>query len=202
MAIRPETHRAAGQARRVALLEAAIEVIAESGVDAATHRAITAKAKMPLSTTSYFFTSIDELIAEAIQMTATRLITTLDGVLEEITDADLTPDEIVDRCVDLIIALPTTYLAAEFQIYIQCSHRPELQAGAHHMMSTFERIAGSILRQAGADDPRLVRPLVALIDGFALQRFAWPRGESDRKELADGIRGLFRVYAPVSTASD
>ena len=64
MPIRPATHRASGQARRAALLEAAVEVIAEQGVAGATHRAVAARAGMPTSTTSYFFSSLDELMAQ------------------------------------------------------------------------------------------------------------------------------------------
>jgi len=36
--------------------------------------------------------------------------------------------------------------------------------------------------------------VVALIDGFALQRFALPRDDSDRQQLAAGLRILFHAY--------
>ena len=38
------------------------------GAGAVTHRAVAARAGVPLSTTSYFFSSIDELVTEALRV--------------------------------------------------------------------------------------------------------------------------------------
>jgi len=195
--MRPPTHRAAGKARRNALLEAAVEVIAERGVSGATHRAIADKAKVPLSTTSYFFASIDELIAEAMRMAATQLIAALDEARADIAADGLSPEEMIDRYVDLLIDVPATFRAAEFEIYVQCGHNPELQAIARNLIASFEQAARALLREVGAPDPDVgARSLVALADGFALQRFAWPRGDADRQHLAAGLRALLTVFVP------
>lgn len=53
--------------RRTALVQAALRVIAQEGVAAATTRAIVAEAGMSLASFHYVFTSRDELIAECIQ---------------------------------------------------------------------------------------------------------------------------------------
>jgi DNA-binding transcriptional regulator YbjK len=53
--------------RRIALVQAALRVIAEQGVAAATTRAIVAEAGMSLASFHYVFTSRDELIGECIQ---------------------------------------------------------------------------------------------------------------------------------------
>ena len=58
---------AAGEAgaRRAApeaILEAALRVIAERGVEAVTHRAVADAAGVPLSATTYYFESLDELL--------------------------------------------------------------------------------------------------------------------------------------------
>ncbi|WP_167487778.1 TetR/AcrR family transcriptional regulator [Nocardia terpenica] len=199
MPIRPPTHRAAGQAKRTALLEAAVEVIAEGGVNAATHRAIARRAGVPLSTTSYFFASIDELVVAAMDMMATRLI---DGIEQATADIvgdvgtnrfDL--DAAIERYVDLFLAVPPSFLAAEFTIYVQSPHNPQLQALAHRLMAAFERAAETTLSAAGATDPAAgARAIIALIDGFALQRFAWPRPDADRTPLASGLTALFHAY--------
>ncbi|MFI9510953.1 TetR/AcrR family transcriptional regulator [Nocardia sp. NPDC052566] len=195
MPIRPPTHRAAGQARRTALLEAAVEVIAVGGVTAATHRAIATKAQVPLSTTSYFFASIDELVAEAMDMMVTQLLARIDTVAAEIADQSLGTDEMVERYVDLLLDVPQSFLAAVFTIYAQCPYRPQIQELAHRMMAAFEAAAEKVLRIAGAKDPgEGARAVVALVDGFALQRFAWPRGDDDRAPLACGLRALFHAY--------
>jgi DNA-binding transcriptional regulator YbjK len=195
MAIRPPTHRAAGQARRSAVLEAAVKVIAEGGIGAATHRAIAARAQVSLSTTSYFFTSIDELIAEAMELTAQRLIAAVDDITTDITNTPMTLDEMIDRYVDLLVGLPSTNLAAEFAIYLQSAFRPELRPLARRLMLAFEETTVAVLRAAGAADPDAgARPVIALIDGFALQRFALPRHDTDRQQLTAGLRILFHAY--------
>jgi len=152
---------------------------------------------VPLSTTSYFFASIDELIAEAMRMAATQLIAALDEARADIAADGLSPEEMIDRYVDLLIDVPATFRAAEFEIYVQCGHNPELQAIARNLIASFEQAARALLREVGAPDPDVgARSLVALADGFALQRFAWPRGDADRQHLAAGLRALLTVFVP------
>ncbi|MEG8184253.1 TetR family transcriptional regulator [Nocardia terpenica] len=199
MPIRPPTHRAAGQAKRAALLEAAVEVIAEGGMNAATHRAIARRAGVPLSTTSYFFASIDELVVAAMDMMATRLIESIDAATADIVGDVGTDrfdiDAAIGRFVDLFLAVPPNFLAAEFTIYVQSPHNPELRALAHRLMAAFERAAEATLSAAGATDPTTgARAIIALIDGFALQRFARPRPDADRAPLASGLTALFHAY--------
>ena len=157
---------------------------------------------MPLSTTSYFFGSIDELITEAMRMSATRLIAALDQSRAEIAAEGLSPAEMIDRYVDLLIDVPATFRAAEFEIYVQCGHMPELQAIAHDLIAGFEQAAHALLRDVGAPNPDVgARSLVALADGFALQRFAWPRGDDDRQQLAIGLRALLTSFVPVAVTA-
>ncbi len=195
MPIRPSTHRASGQARRAALLEAAVEVIAEVGVAGATHRAIAGRAGVPLSTTSYFFASIDELIAAAMQVVAERLIAQVDEVAAELARGPIDVDGAIDQLVDLLSGVRTVDLAAQFEIYLQSAHRPQLQSVAHHMMISFERAAEVALRAAGVPHPaEAARAVVAMIDGFELHRLTWPRGAADRRALDTGLRALVHSY--------
>ncbi|PCE22186.1 hypothetical protein BWP39_21160 [Paraburkholderia acidicola] len=197
MPIRPPKHRAAAQARRTTLLEAAIDVIAEKGIDGATHRAIAARAEMPLSTTSYFFASIDELVAEAMQTIAARLIGQVEDLISGFVSVDGDVEGSIERLVELLTASRPAEIAAEFEIYLQCRQRPELQATAHHMMASFEQTTEAALRAMGVNQPgEAARVMIALLDGFALHRLAWPRGDADRRVLLGGIRALMRAYLP------
>jgi AcrR family transcriptional regulator len=56
--------RAKGEKSRQAILTAAMVVIAKRGLHAITHRAIAAEAGVPLSLTTYFFTSLQDLIEQ------------------------------------------------------------------------------------------------------------------------------------------
>ena len=72
--------RASARLRRAALVQAAAELASEVGAGSVTHRAVAARAGVPLSTTSYFFSSIDELVTEALATSATGHIEGLDQV--------------------------------------------------------------------------------------------------------------------------
>jgi DNA-binding transcriptional regulator YbjK len=55
------------QARRNALATAAVEIIAEVGIGRATHRAVAARAGLPLGATTYYFPSLDALIGAGLE---------------------------------------------------------------------------------------------------------------------------------------
>lgn len=58
------------QARREALAAATIEIVAELGIGRTTHRAVAARAGLPLGATTYYFPTLDALIAAALQKAA------------------------------------------------------------------------------------------------------------------------------------
>ena len=86
---------------RAALLEAAVEVIAEEGVAGATHRSIAARAGMSTSTTSYFFSSLDDLIAAALEVVGDRIVARVEAVTASVASAQaqLSPQQAIDRFV-------------------------------------------------------------------------------------------------------
>ncbi|TPQ15636.1 TetR family transcriptional regulator [Streptomyces sporangiiformans] len=201
MPIRPATHRASGQARRTALLEAAIEVIAEGGVGKATHRSIAARAGMPLSTTSYFFSSLDDLIAAALQVVADRISARVEEALRKIDEAALGPEESIEPFLEQLLSTPQSELTAQFEIYLECARRPQLQATAHQIMASIERAAEASLRALGISHATRRAPMVvAMLDGFALHRRAWPRGEADRRMLREALSTLLRTFAAQDSA--
>jgi len=195
MSIRPATHRASGRARRAALLDAAVEVIAEQGVAGATHRSIAARAGMSTSTTSYFFSSLDDLIAAALQVVGDRIVERVDSVTAQVADAELGPQESIDRFVDAVMAEPERDTVAQFEIYLECARRPQLQSTAHQIMASIERGAEASLRALGIAHAQERAPLVvAMLDGLALHRHARPRGPSDRRVITDAMYALHRGF--------
>ncbi|MEU1340182.1 TetR/AcrR family transcriptional regulator [Streptomyces sp. NPDC090075] len=202
MGIRPQTHYARGQARRERLLDATAELIASRGLEGVTHRAVAAAAGLPASTTSYFFASMDELIGAAV----TRIA---DGVLEATRDlvadaptadgAAPAPDY-VDQLIDVLIASKETLIRAQFEAYLATSRRPELVEPVQRIVQALEDAAESMFVALGAPDARLAgRELVAMVDGFALQRLAHPRPD-DRAVLRDALRRLIAAHLDEASA--
>ena len=52
-----------GERRRYALVSAAADLLCEGGFDAVRHRAVARRAGLPLASTTYYFSSLDDLIA-------------------------------------------------------------------------------------------------------------------------------------------
>ncbi|GEE03461.1 TetR family transcriptional regulator [Gordonia spumicola] len=195
MPIRPATHRASGQAKRAALLQAAIDVVAEKGIAGATHRAVATRAGVPLSTTSYFFTSIDDLMAAAFQVVADRAEARVEERIESLTGAGLNLDDTIDRLVDLLVATPQRDVAAQFEMYLESARRPELRATAHQLMDATERSAEFALGKLGiANTAARARLVVATLDGLALHRQARPSPESDRELVHDALHALVESF--------
>src|SRR5438445_9572836 len=94
MAAHERRHGSSALARREALLRATVEVAAEVGIAGITHRAVTEKAGLPLATISYFFASIDELAAEALQVFTDADAAAQIALAEQLADQHGTPDEV------------------------------------------------------------------------------------------------------------
>lgn len=60
--------RAGSEARRRAILEAALRIIIRDGIRAVRHRAVAKEAGVPLSATTYYFKDIHDLIADAFTL--------------------------------------------------------------------------------------------------------------------------------------
>ncbi len=194
MPIRPATHRASGRARKAALLDAAVEVIAEQGVAGVTHRAIAARAGMSTSTTSYFFSSLDQLVAAALHVVGERIVQRVDAVTVQVAEAELSPREAIDRFVDAVMSEPEPDTVAQFEIYLECRRRPQLQPTAHRIMASIEHGAEASLHGLGIANAAERAPMVvALLDGLALHRHARPR-PSDRQVLTDALYALHRGF--------
>jgi DNA-binding transcriptional regulator YbjK len=181
-------HRPSAQVRRDALLAAAVDVVVESGIAGATHRAVAARAGLPASTTSYFFPSIDALVEEALAGVVARVLARVQA-LRDLEPGS--PGEVVEALVELAAAAPPRDVLVQFDAYLEAARRPALRPGVQTALRAFEDAAEQLLRRAGVPDPRVAaRAFVALLDGFALHRTAWPRPDDDPAALARGVRAL------------
>lgn len=110
--------------RRTAIVEATLRVIGARGADAVTHRAVAGEAGVPLASTTYYFTSKEALVREAFELTIDRSIALVDE------HAARTAGTAVDRLVALAGAQlrdPGAPLAAQFELMLEASRRPELR---------------------------------------------------------------------------
>ncbi|QRY61308.1 TetR family transcriptional regulator [Gordonia sp. PDNC005] len=115
-------------ARRTALVDAAIEVLASAGARGLTFRAVDAEAGVPNGTASNYFTSRDDLFTQIGGRVYDRLLpdeATVAGTLE----GPRTPErytEIMRDLVDRVTAFGSGQLAL-LELRLESTRRPELQ---------------------------------------------------------------------------
>lgn len=191
MAQRVKAHRASAQRRRAALLEAAADLSAEIGAGAVTHRAVAARAGVPLSTTSYFFSSIDELVTEALRVGATERVSDFDAAERAaVLAVDVPIDEVIDAVVDQALASSRHAEGSQVEYYLAAGRQPELQPEASATVQRFaERVAGQLQRTGAIRADEAGWAITALGDGAMLHRLAQVDIDH-RARLAAGLRVL------------
>lgn len=185
-------HRPRAQARRAALLRAAVEVAAERGTAGVTHRAVTERVGVPLATASYFFSSIDDLVAEALRTFVADEAQRLSDLAADLAGDEHTPDEMAAALAEASMpAGPLPWTLAQFETYLQAARGEALRAPVADALAVYEQVAETALAGAGAPDPASAAPAFnALADGFALHHLARPRPH-DVAALRRALRLLF-----------
>lgn len=187
-------HRPSTELRRNALVRAATEIIGESGTAAATHRAIAAKAGVPLSTTSYFFASIASLLEAAIRQFTAERAAQLEALAAGLASG-VSPDEIASLFASVLLSGERAAELAQIEAYLHAARTDNLRQPVAEAMDAFERVAVVALSAAGALRPHEgARAFVALADGAVMAHLARPR-DDDEAVLREGLRSLFLAYA-------
>lgn len=177
--------------RREALVRAALELIAEEGPGAVTHRRVAARAGLPGATTGYFFGSVQDLVDEALALQVHDRISEFGPMLEQALAARPTLDELL-RLIATTAARSRTAVIAQFQLYLDAGRRPELEGPVTQAVEQFEALAARVLRACGAVDPEeAAGQIVAMIDGFLLHRLGRPRSRAvEANSLHQALRAL------------
>lgn len=161
----------ATQPRREALVEAALRVLLREGPRGLSHRAVAAEADLPLAATTYYFSSKDELLEEALRRVAGEEAVRLAALAEELGRADLRTAAGALGARALIAEHGT--MLVKFEIYLEAARRPVLRAACSAWIESFRALAAAVLRAGGLPDAQPeARVLVAAIDGLMLQRLA------------------------------
>ncbi|WP_327683114.1 TetR/AcrR family transcriptional regulator [Streptomyces sp. NBC_00467] len=116
-------------ARRAALVDAAIEVLARDGARGLTFRAVDAEADVPKGTASNYFSNRDDLLNQAGGRIYERMRpddATMEAMLTGPTTRARTA-ELVREVVERVAAFRTGYLAL-LELRLEATRRPELRA--------------------------------------------------------------------------
>ena len=177
----PRRSRRNDPERRQRIIAACLDVIAERGVAGTSHRAVAARAGVPLGSMTYHFDGMDDLLHQAFDLFAQEAIDMFAGRMASVTDRDGACEaiaahiegDLMNTRRDVIINLELYTLAARDPAYRDISER---------------WMAASRARLERFFDPGTARLLDAMIEGLTLHRaFGTP---SDGAAVRDAIRRI------------
>jgi DNA-binding transcriptional regulator YbjK len=180
-------------ARRRAIADAAIEVLAGAGPRGLTHRAVDQRAGLPAGSTSYYLRTRDALLAAAVDRLAER-----DLEQAAATAAPSTADGLAEFFADQVTGLITTGRTgtiARYHLSLEAARHPavqeSLQAGGRMIAET----ARALLAAAGFRPPEEpARALVMLCAGIVHESTVGAGPPADRAEVRRMISRLLAGY--------
>lgn len=185
--------------RRRSILEAALRVVAEGGVEAVTHRRVAAEAGVPLGSTTYYFASREDLLRAAFRHHAAAVLRQL-GTLGEGMRLRTAPDVVA-----FLVELAERELAdrdglvIEYELIVRAARDPELAREVKAYERSLASRLGEVLEHLGVT-PALeaARSLIALVRAFELECLTDPPSDASalRRQLEVVLGGI--TGAPVA----
>ena len=164
-----------GERRKVALVEAAADLLLEGGLDAVRHRAVASRAELPLASTTYYFESLDDLVAAAVEACGNRELDMMRARVAEVSQRNRGVEATVELLVDMLIGVFESADGRREQLVSRCerfvafARHPELRETQLRLRSQLEDLIVEVLRRSGrVIGPEGLRRLVCVVDGAAV----------------------------------
>lgn len=166
--------RPRGAARREALLDAVLTIVAAQGTDAVTHRRVAEVAELPLASTTYWFQSREHLLTAAFELAAERDMARLASNVAEPSQPPLA------LAVSAIMGPGASTqtgtrssLIATYALLLEAARRPVLRAASQRWTEAYLETIGGLLEAAGSRRPREdAELLLGAADGLLIEQLA------------------------------
>jgi TetR/AcrR family transcriptional regulator, regulator of biofilm formation and stress response len=177
-----------GAARREALLDAVLRIVAEVGADAVTHRRVADEAGLPLASTTYYFESKEHLLTAALERAAERDVARLHAFLADAPEELADPLGLaIDAILDPVDEMPPgcrSSLVATYSLMLEAARRPALRAVNRRWTDAYLDALSRLLELAGSAKPRAdAALLLAATDGLLVEQLASDRTAEVRPQL-------------------
>ncbi|WP_067531243.1 TetR/AcrR family transcriptional regulator [Nocardia crassostreae] len=191
-----------GERRRQALVCAAAELLLEGGFEAVRHRSVATRAELPLASTTYYFDSLEDLIARAVEFSGNAELEAMRRRVGEVTHRRRGAEATVDLVLDLLVgpenpdADARGQLIARYERSVASARHPELREVQLRLRAQLDELLGDVLRRSD----RVVRTeqarrLVAVVDGAVVTAL----GEADpqpRRMARGALLEIIDIVAP------
>lgn len=185
-----------GERRRAALIEAAVELLVEGGFDAVRHRAVAERAGVALASTTYYFSSLDELVTAAVEHHGRAELANGRRRLAELAIHNRAAEARAGLVLDLLLgpARPDPAADAEavllrYERLVAIGRRPYLRPLMRTLSAELNEVLSEILLRSGTPVGAVeLQRLIALVDGAVVNALIAvdpdPRGVASRMLLA------------------
>jgi DNA-binding transcriptional regulator YbjK len=179
---------ARGAARRDMLLEAAVRVVARSGSESLTHRAVASEAQVSVASATYHFDSIGELRRETLKYAGSRIgLELAELVHAATTHAEDVPEICAQYAVHLVVKRRIE-TAAVFELIVAAAHDEDLRP----VVAVYQGMLADLLAPYVGDHGRAFT-VGAAIQGVLLVQLA-SAFPVDPAGLSDAVADLIRRY--------
>lgn len=160
--------QARGVARREKIIQAAVELIRHEGPGVVTHRAVAAKAGVPLAATTYYFDGLDDLMGAAGAIIVEGWAEHAKTVAERLVDAPkMSPHRIASTVVDAILPPGNGPETRGFYEHLVLAGRyPTLARAYADGRDRLDAVIADLLAGLGVEVDAAL--LIAVVDGAAI----------------------------------
>jgi DNA-binding transcriptional regulator YbjK len=195
-----------GVRRQYALVSAAAALLCEGGFDAVRHRAVARRAGLPLAATTYYFSSLDDLIVKAVEhvgaLEAQQLRDRVAALSRRRRGAESTADVLVDLLVGDDPETLSEQLISRYERLIACARQPVLREVQRRILQQRTDAVIQVVERSGRKvRAELLTALVCAVDGAVVAALVDedddPRTAA-RATLIDVIDVLAPITAPIT----
>ncbi len=184
-----------GERRREGILRATLRLIGLRGADAVTHRAVAAEAGVPLSATTYYFASKDQLLEQALLLAAREETERLERLVSELSAASLSPEGWASAVAAQISADvdedPGKHVTL-FELALEATRTEVLRGDVREWQAAHLRLGETACRAVGSPEPELdARIVVAALTGLMLEQLASGQERFGQDVMGPALERLF-----------
>jgi DNA-binding transcriptional regulator YbjK len=162
-----------GERRRAALVEAGAQLLVEAGFDAVRHRAVAERAGLPLASTTYYFSSLDDLVTAVVEHHSRRELERGWRKLAELANRQRGVATIVELMLDNLLGprQPTPeadaeYVLLRYERLVATGRRPYLRPLMRELGRELRELLSEVFARSGRPvTPDELERYIALVDG-------------------------------------
>jgi DNA-binding transcriptional regulator YbjK len=187
-----------GERRRFALVRAAADLLCEGGFEAVTHRTVADRAGLPLASTTYYFSSLEELIETAVDYLGTAEVARLRERVKELPRRRRGAEAAAELLVDLLAGEShREQLISRYERYIACVRHPAMRGVEVRLLEQrIDAVREAMIRSGRHARPDMMTALLYSVDGAVVTALVDDR-DGPRESVRATLVDVIDVLAPI-----